>query len=351
MAVDLLSKVKAFALVAVLLGSFLLLTPLPASATSPLVQQKSGGCNSCSSAIQTVTFTNPVSSGDVLVVAIASFVFNPSASGVTDTFGSSFSQAAFICDPHADLQCAQIDYATAASSGVDTITVTYPGTPFVSDIFVYELSGVKTTGVATGTGNAPAGGSTAVSVSPLSFTNLGFIVGVVNTLGSNGYSPGPSFTASPPSSGSSQGFAEYAVSGISSPSTVPATFSSPGDWASAALELNLAASPPVQHVSLPPVIPQTLTFSFNFANSPNLSGRLVSLYGNGILYNVPGYNSSTDIFPYVLSFCSVPGANEIQISGFGSAGPGNNSSEIFVSNWVMTLTSSQGWPTEPTCAT
>jgi hypothetical protein len=102
---------------------------------------------------------------------------------------------------------------------------------------------------------------------------------------------------------------------------------------------------------LPPVIPSSLTFDFNFQGSSHLAGAYVSLYGGGILYNIPGYNATQDPFPYALSFCSVPGAGLIRVAGFGMAGPGNNSTEILVSDWSSILTSSQGWPAEPACPT
>jgi hypothetical protein len=89
------------------------------------------------------------------------------------------------------------------------------------------------------------------------------------------------------------------------------------------------------------VIPKTITIDFNFQGAPQLSGELVSVYGYGLIYNVPGYNASTDPFPYVSSACALPNSNNIRLSGFGSAGPVNNSTEIFVSNWYDAVISAQ----------
>ncbi len=99
---------------------------------------------------------------------------------------------------------------------------------------------------------------------------------------------------------------------------------------------------------LPPVISPTITVDFNTPNASALTGNLVGLYGGGILYNLPGLTGDI-VFPYVVSFCSVPGQNLIRISGFSEAGPGLNSTEVWVSYWSSVLSSSSGWPAEPAC--
>jgi hypothetical protein len=100
---------------------------------------------------------------------------------------------------------------------------------------------------------------------------------------------------------------------------------------------------------LPPTIPPDATLNANVQGGSSTTGNLVGLYGGGILYNAPGLNYGTVMFPYAISFCSVPGQNQIRITGFGSVGPGLNSSEFLVTDWSSILTSSQGWPVEPAC--
>ena len=110
-----------------------------------------------------------------------------------------------------------------------------------------------------------------------------------------------------------------------------------------------APAPAPNPAPLPAVIPKQLTFHFNFPNAPTLVGKLVSAWGIGVMYNVPGLNAAVDINPYAISICYIPSQNGMQLSGFYSATPGNNSTEIFVSYYYSTVSSAQGWPTEPTC--
>jgi hypothetical protein len=147
-----------------------------------------------------------------------------------------------------------------------------------------------------------------------------------------------------------QGFAEYAVGGIASPSTVPATLGSGGNWAAAALALNLA-TPPAPPVNLPPVIPQQLTFSFSSGGTTPVVGNLVGVEGSGIVYNIRGFNPTPGVSVYALSVCYIASENAIRISGFSDYQAGPNSTEILVSDYGSFLTNAQGWPSEPACAT
>ncbi|MDA4135598.1 MAG: hypothetical protein OK449_01190 [Thaumarchaeota archaeon] len=271
-----------------MLGSFLLAVPPTASATGVLVQQASGGCffGSCMSEAQTASFSSHVTGGDIVVVAIASWQIITSAPAVSDTLGLSFTQAAYVCNPSADEQCSDVLYATVAAGGADTVTVTYPVIiPNVSDIFVYELAGVTTAGATSSSG---FGRGSPVSTSTASFTSLGFAVGVVNILGGTSYTPGAGFTASTASSGSMQGYAEYATSGISSPTSFPATIGNNNYWAAVGLALNLAPAAPVSTPSCPSTfggtyMPDGATFADLFGNtwvapSGNVNGGAYSSY-------------------------------------------------------------------------
>jgi hypothetical protein len=124
-----------------------------------------------------------------------------------------------------------------------------------------------------------------------------------------------------------------------------------GDYIDAAVyEFSGLAAPfgPTQGpVLLPAVIPKHLTF--NFPGEPSLVGNLVSTWGIGVIYSVPGYNAATDTNPNDFSFCSIAAQNGMQVSGFVSIAPGSNATELFVSVWYSTVTSAQGWPSEPAC--
>jgi hypothetical protein len=209
------------------------------SASSPLVQQNNAGCYfTCASATQEVDLSSPVFSGDVLVVAVALFggqtpygTFN-----VTDSHGTSFTEVTSVCNSVATLICAGIAYGTATSNASsDAITVSFGTPPIQEDVFVYDLSGVMTTGAATGTGQ---GDYSPISTSSTAFSGEAFLVSVTNLLGTGNFTAGTGFTVSSENSGDQAGYAQYSYSGVTSPTTFPATTSG-DDWVEAGLALPL----------------------------------------------------------------------------------------------------------------
>ena len=112
--------------------------------------------------------------------------------------------------------------------------------------------------------------------------------------------------------------------------------------------LEFQGTPPTP-TSLPPVIPKTLSFIRTSGSGGPLTGKLVGLYGPGIVYNIPGYVPTPGVSLYAISFCYMASENAIQISGFSNYQVGFNSTEVSVSNWASVLTSAQGWPSEPAC--
>ncbi len=216
--------------------------PLPVHAASTLVQQKEGDCASCTTL--PITFPSNVASGDVIVVTM---LVDPSLTSITDSLLSTFTQAvSFNCDGGSTI--CYIYYATLASSGADTITITIPGTHIVIEAYIYEVSGVATpptvTSVNTGTG-------TSVSTAPTAFQSGAFLLGtLVCSLGTcTVTSP---FTQSL-SGGSLFLFEEYATSGVSSPTTFPATFTPSiegAQWNDVGLVLNPAPSQPIPEYPL-----------------------------------------------------------------------------------------------------
>jgi hypothetical protein len=278
------------------------------ASSSPLVQQASGGCTFCESHTSTASFSQEVTAGDLIVVG-ASTSFEPidpvPLFTVNDTLGSTYTQAVAYCYEVAQDSCAAIYYATAPSSGGEvtvTVTLNAPADPQSLDIFIYELTGVTTAGAATATGQgesyiplspvmmAPvmADGlpNTAVSTSPASFTNQAFLLGVVNAVQFEdppiSLTPGAGFTASVPSSGSGRGFAQYSVSGVTSPTTFPGTLDSIGlYWVEVGLALNYPQ--PSTGVSCPSVtggvaVPAGATFTDYYGRTWTVPGGSTYTY-------------------------------------------------------------------------
>jgi|GEM_PF-4351517 len=211
-------------------------------ASSPLVQQNNSGCyfTGCTST-QDVNLGSPVFSGDVLVVAVALYqghtpygTFN-----VTDSLGTSYTEVTSACNSDFPPLCAGIAYGTATSNGSsDTITVSFGTTPLQEDVFVYDITGVMTTGAATGTGE---GADSPISTSPTTFSGGAFLVGVTDLVLPGNFTAGTGFTVSSQNSGDQAGYAEYSLLGAASPTTFPATTDG-AEWVEAGLALPFPSS-------------------------------------------------------------------------------------------------------------
>jgi len=117
-------------------------------------------------------------------------------------------------------------------------------------------------------------------------------------------------------------------------------------------EFNGLASPftapfPTHFPTLPAVIPSK--FTFNFKNSSSIVGKEVSLWGSGVIYNLPGFNAKVDFYPYAVNICSNAGNSTVSIYGYFQTGQGHNATELYVFNWSSINTPSAGWPSEPAC--
>lgn len=225
-------------LLVVLLIFLVFLEPLPVHAASTLVQQKEGDCAPCTTL--PVTFSSNVASGNVLVVTL---LVDPTLTSITDSLSSSFTQAAtFPCDGGSTI--CYIYYATLASSGSDTITITIPGTHIVIEAYAYEVSGVATppivTAVSSGASSFPS--PTSVSTASTTFQSGAFVLSTI--IAGSPVTAGSSFTLSP--SGTSLFlFEEYSTSAVTSPTTFPATYTSEFSWFEIGLVLNPAPTPPI----------------------------------------------------------------------------------------------------------
>ena len=221
-----------------------------ASASSPLIQQNNNGCFGCATATPTISFASQVTSGNVIIVAVALFDFNSpyGVFTVSDTLGTTFTEVTHVCNSPAYANCAGIAVGTAAATGSDTLTLNFVTTPDQDDIFIYDLSGVSTSGLTSGTGQ---GSSSPISTSSTAFSAGSFLVGVTDLLNSGTFSAGAGFTASTESSGDQLGYAQYSTSGVSSPTTFPASTTG-STWAEAGVAL------PIIQADAPSVTPPSI---------------------------------------------------------------------------------------------
>jgi hypothetical protein len=248
---------------------------LPAHASSSVVQQAmalmvEAGGNPTPGQTISASFPSNVASGNLVAVGVASgdANVNPQATveSVSDTRGSSFIQAVFVTN--AVNEYAYIYYATLSSSGPDTVTVTF--TSDLSDdngmayLFIYEVSGVTTIGVATATGIGWSSGSVSTS-SSISFGNGAFILAIMaGQIFSSSWTAGSGFQFSPTHPYDqfiqlAKGM--YSISGVFSPTNFPATLSQTQNWIEVGIALNPLPPGPVMHSQLtssPPSIDGTV---------------------------------------------------------------------------------------------
>jgi len=321
--------------------------PLPVYAASSLVQQNgvfcvgAGGAIRCGSTLS-VSFSSNVASGNVVVAAVVSAdaAWNPppTVTSVGDSLGSSFTQA--VTASHG-LKYAYIYYATLTSSGPDTATVTFSSD--ISDVngfaylYIYEVSGVTTTGVATGTGSGTFSDTLAHSIGTSStgpFQPGAFLVAIMaNDILSSSWVAGSGFQLSPPphSDGTVDQFvllskAEYSTSGVSSPTTFPATLSSGsgGNWIEVGIALNAAPQISLSPIFGPPGTIVTVTGSgFTLSAQPfcdfvsNPSGLVGPIRGTDFVCMVAG-DGSIGIAWFVVA-AGASGSYSVTVSYFGQA--------------------------------
>jgi len=228
-----LGKRVAFTLFALSAVFLLAIALLPVHAASVLMQQNNVDCVDCSNALS-VSFANTVASGDVIVVGIVVADASIPLSSITDSLGSSFTQA--VQSNNTSPPVVYIYYATLSSSGPDVITTTFSAAAPAQGVYIYEVSGVTTVGAANATGS---GVGTSISTSSaLTFQTGAFLLGII---GENNFvgtaTAGTGFTLSANSSGVGVAYAQYSTSGVSSPTTFQATTSSAVNWAEDAVAL------------------------------------------------------------------------------------------------------------------
>jgi len=217
------------------LSAMLLLTAAmsPVHAASALVQENNAGCLGCSSTLS-VSFATNAGAGDVIVVGVVVADASVPLSSLTDSLDSPFTQAA--TSPNATPPAVYIYYATISKVGVEIVTATFGAAAPAESVYIYEVSGVTTAGVATATG---AGTGTSISTSSsVTFQTGAFLLGIIGTNNFRGTaSAGTGFTLSTDSSGTGVTYAEYSTSGVSSPTSFQATAHSTVSWEEDAIAL------------------------------------------------------------------------------------------------------------------
>src|SRR2546427_4700265 len=123
-------------------------------------------------------------------------------------------------------------YATAASSGADTITATF-GASVTGSVSIYEIAGATTTSSSTSTGIS-SGGSTTPAVTSFTPSSNSFVIGNTETSSStSSFTAGSGYTLGGTCS-SVYGCSEYQAT-VSSATTVPFTLSTSATWVESAI--------------------------------------------------------------------------------------------------------------------
>jgi len=150
-------------------------------------------------------------------------------------------EAALAFAPTVTTYYSYIWYATAGTSGADTITAAF-GTTVAGSVSIYELTGFTTSGLQSSTGSSPSGSTTSAVSSYTPLTNT-FTVG--NTEGASGsttYTATTGFTLVG-SCNSVGGCSEYNAGGGGSATTVPTTLGSSTPWVESALSFDTPFNP------------------------------------------------------------------------------------------------------------
>ena len=159
---------------------------------------------------------------------------------MTDSLGTSYTEVTSVCNSVITLSCAGIAYGTTTTNGSsDALTVSFGSPTIQNDVFVYDLTGVTTTGATTGTGE---GDFSPISTASTAFPSGSFLVGVTDlVLPGTFFTAGTGFTVSSQNSGDQVGYSQYSLSGVASPTNFPATTDG-DDWVEAGLALPIPAS-------------------------------------------------------------------------------------------------------------
>ncbi len=262
--------------------------PAPADAGSTVVQHATAATAPPAGGLS-AAFPDRVTKGNVVVVGLQTDGGEVTPA-VSDSLGSTFTlavrhQSTLI------VESTSIFYARLTSSGADTVTATL-GPPCPSGeacagharIFILEVAGVTTTGATTGVGD---GQGILIATSPVVFSEGAFLFGMVGFSCSIaphacGLLPGPGFVTLGPVAGDpglplDHGWAQYAASGVTSPTTFPATSTADTrSWVESGLALPAAPAPSGGSRTAPPTLTATEP---DQALGPSWSWAMIAVLG------------------------------------------------------------------------
>ena len=176
-------------------------------------------------------------------------------------------------------------YATAASSGADTVTTTFSGT-VAGSVSLYEITDYTTSGVLSSTGSSPTASATA-SVTPFTPASDSFTVGTAEgSSGSTTFTATSGFTLVGTCT-TVGGCSEYNAGGGGSATTVPITLSASTSFVEAALSFSTPFNPQsgIQVGGYPPMGVQsgaTVVWEVTFTNVDSLH-RAITVWPQSLL--------------------------------------------------------------------
>lgn len=188
-----------------------------------LVQHNSNTASN--SASLSVSYASRVTSGDLLVVGITFDSSTDTITSVTDNISSVWTKAVSQVSS-TDAATSAIYYAIAASSNPDKVNIDFSASVASSGALLYEVSGPSLL-EGTGTGICNSSCSTSMSTSSISYSSSYFLLAVGNDGFSTCCTVGTGFTLL--NSGNTI-ITEYALSGVSSPSTFPMAHTGTSAW-------------------------------------------------------------------------------------------------------------------------
>src|SRR5438128_1447585 len=197
-------------------------------------------------------------------------------------------------------------YATAVSSGADTITASFSSS-VTGSVSVYEISGASTTSPSTSTGSSSTG-STAVSVTSFTPSANSFVIGNAETSSStSSFTAGSGYTLSG-TCASVYGCGEYQT-GVSSATTVPFTLGVSAPWVESAISFTPGTAVYYSYIWYATAVSSgadTITASFSSSVTGSVSIYEISVNANPSIASSTGSSSGGSATPSVASFTPVP---------------------------------------------
>ncbi|TLY04090.1 MAG: hypothetical protein E6K95_03125, partial [Thaumarchaeota archaeon] len=232
---------------------------------------------------------------------------------VTDTRGDTFTLGVSTSVTAASTTYySYIWYATAGSSGADTITASFSFS-VTGSVSIYEINGATTTSPSTSTGSSSAG-STAVSVTSFTPAANSFVIGNAETSSSaSTFTVGSGYTSVLTGAGgcdptnAARGCSEYQT-GVGSATTVPFTLGASASWVESAISFTPSAVyySYIWYATAVSSGADTITASFSGTVTGSVSVYEISVNANPSIASSTGSSSAGSTTPSVASFTPVP---------------------------------------------